>query len=250
MKRIHLILGLTLFFCTTAFAQMDKIKQANELYSKGNYQLAAKQYEAILANDGVSPALYFNAGNAYFKCKEIGLSILNYERALRLSPSYEDARYNLDLAQLKVVDNVVQAPTFFLLNWVKDLLKSLTSNQWLFGSLFLFVSCLLTAFVFVFGSSLAMRKLSFYLSLFFLAVSFLTLVFAGIRKDQLTNHDEAIVMSGIITVKSSPDASGTDLFQLHEGTKVHIKSVLGKWTEIVLGNGSIGWVEQMHIEEI
>jgi tetratricopeptide (TPR) repeat protein len=250
MKRIYLFIGFILFVCSNSFSQMDKIKQANELYAQGNYQLAAKQYESILTNDGVSPALYYNAGNAYYKTKEIGRSILNYERALRLLPSFEDARYNLELAQLKVVDNVVQAPTFFLLSWVASLLKFFTSNQWLFGSLVLFLLCLITAFIFVFGPSQSVRKLSFYFTLCFLAISLLILVFAGIRKDQLVNHDEAIVMSGIVTVKSSPDVSGTDLFQLHEGTKVHIKSVLGKWTEIELGNGSIGWVEQMHVEVI
>jgi uncharacterized protein YgiM (DUF1202 family) len=33
------------------------------------------------------------------------------------------------------------------------------------------------------------------------------------------------------------------LFQLHEGTKVTIKSVLGDWAEIKIGNGNVGWVE-------
>ena len=57
-------------------------------------------------------------------------------------------------------------------------------------------------------------------------------------------------MSGVVTVKSSPDKSGTDLFQLHEGTKVSVKSSLGKWIEIKLGNGSIGWVEKDDIVKI
>jgi SH3-like domain-containing protein len=57
-------------------------------------------------------------------------------------------------------------------------------------------------------------------------------------------------MSGVVTVKSSPDKSGTDLFQLHEGTKVSLKSTLGDWIEIRLGNGSIGWVKQECLEKI
>ena len=35
-------------------------------------------------------------------------------------------------------------------------------------------------------------------------------------------------------MKSSPDASGTDLFVLHEGTKVSVRSTLGDWSEICL----------------
>jgi len=75
-------------------------------------------------------------------------------------------------------------------------------------------------------------------------------VFAGIRKNQMVHHTDAIIMSGVVVVKGSPDKSGTDLFQLHEGTKVKVKSSLGKWTEIVLGNGNIGWVEDENIERI
>lgn len=83
----------------------------------------------------------------------------------------------------------------------------------------------------------------------FLSITILTLIFSGIRKDQLVNHREAVVMTGVVAVKSSPDRSGTDLFQLHEGTKVIIKSTLGNWTEIKLGNGNIGWVEQENMKK-
>jgi uncharacterized protein YgiM (DUF1202 family) len=40
------------------------------------------------------------------------------------------------------------------------------------------------------------------------------------------------------------------LFQLHEGTKVTIKSTLGDWAEIKIGNGNVGWVESKSIEKI
>jgi len=250
MKRIHLFLSVILCFSLLALAQTGAVKQANESYSKGQYQQAAKQYEEILINEGVAPELYYNLGNSYYKINEIGRSILNYERALRLSPNFDDARANLALVQLKVVDNVVQTPSFFLGRWIENLIKLLSTNQWIFLSIGLFVVSLLLTFIFIFGSSRPVRKISFYIGAVMLIISIFTVIFSGIRKDQMINHDEAIVMSGVITVKSSPDKSGTDLFQLHEGTKVIIKSTLGKWTEIKLGNGSIGWVEQVNIEKI
>lgn len=250
MKRIFLFLSLILCFGQFAFSQMNVVKLANDLYAKGDYSNAAIQYEKILSNDGVAPEIYFNLGNAYYKSNEIGRSILNYERALRLSPSFDDARFNLELAQLKVVDNIVPSQTFFIGKWIQNLIKLLTSNQWFFFSVGVFVLCILFAFIFVFGPSRFLRKSSFYLSTVLLGVSLFTLIFSGIRKTQVCKHSEAIVMSGVISVKSSPDKSGTDLFQLHEGAKVYIKSVLGQWTEIKLANGSIGWVEQVNIERI
>ena len=250
MKRLILFLSFILSLASVVLAQSDVLKQANTLYSKGNYADAAKAYEKILAGQGVAPELYYNLGNAYYKSSETGKAILNYERALRLSPTFEDARYNLEIAQLKVVDNVNQHQSFFIGRWVDGLVKLFNSNQWLWVSLVLFLLALISAFIFIFGPSRSFRKISFYIGSFILAISFVSFIFSGIRKDQLINHREAIVMTGVVSVKGSPDKSGTELFQLHEGTKVSIKSTLGSWTEIKLANGNIGWVEQENIERI
>lgn len=250
MKRIILFLSFILCFGSFLFAQSNNVKQANDLYQKGDFTSAAKLYEKILSSEGVAPELYFNLGNAYYKTNEIGRSILNYERALRITPSFDDARVNLELAQQKVVDNTVQFNGFFLGRWIQNFIKLLTSNQWLVFSFIVFIISLILIFVFIFGSSRFVRKLSFYFGASLLGICFITLVFSGIRKDQLVNHHEAIVMMGVISVKSSPDKSGNDLFQLHEGTKVTVKSKLGNWYEIKLGNGNIGWVELSSIEKI
>ncbi len=250
MKRILLFLSLALCLGQLAFSQTNAVKMANSLYAKGDYTNAAKQYEKILSENKVAPELYFNLGNAYYKSNEIGRSILNYERALRLSPSFDDARFNLELAQLKVVDNIVPSQTFFIGRWIQNLIKLLPSNEWMFSSFGVFILCLFFVFLFIFGPSRFVRKMSFNFALALLALTLISLTFAGVRRNQMYNHSEAIVMTGVISVKSSPDKSGTDLFQLHEGAKVSIKSTLGSWTEIKLANGSIGWVEQTNIERI
>lgn len=250
MKRIILFLFSVMCFGSIAFAQSNTIKQANYLYVKGDFSSAAKLYEKILATDGIAPELYLNLGNAYYKTNEIGRSILNYERALRLSPGYDDARFNLELAQLKVVDNNVQSNSFFLGRWIQNLIKLMTSNQWIFLSVIVFLISLISIFIFIFGPTRSVRKVSFYFGFILFLISFVTFIFSGIRKDQLVNHHEAIVMMGVISVKSSPDKSGNDLFQLHEGTKVTVKSTLGNWYEIKLGNGNVGWVEVSSIEKI
>ena len=250
MKRIILFLSLILCFGQFAFSQMKDVKSANDLYAKGDYSNAAKQYEKILSTDGVAPEIYFNLGNSYYKSNEIGRSILNYERALRLDPSFDDAKFNLELAQLKVVDNIVPSPTFFIGRWIQNLIKLLPSNQWLFICLGVFISFLVSVFLFIFATSRITRKIAFNFAVVLFGISFFTLIFAGVRKGQMFNHSDAIVMSGVVSVKSSPDKSGTDLFQLHEGAKVSIKSTLGNWTEIKLSNGGIGWVEQGNIEKI
>lgn len=250
MKRFALFITIILCSIVSLIAQKSNLAIANELYTEGKYAEAAKQYENVLVQQGTSAELYYNIGNSYYKSNELGLSILNYERALKLTPGFEDAKVNLELAQLKVVDNIVQSPTFFLGRWIISLIKIFNSNVWFFLSVSFFCLCLVFVFLFVFGNTRTVRKTSFYFSSVFICLFFVTLFFSGIRKKQMTNHNYAIVMTGVVTVKSSPDQSGTDLFQLHEGTKVKVESTLGEWVEIKLGNGSVGWVEDENIERI
>ena len=66
----------------------------------------------------------------------------------------------------------------------------------------------------------------------------------------MLSHDEAIVMASAISVKSSPDRSATDLFVLHEGTKVHILSEVDEWCEISIADGKKGWLLKSNIENI
>ncbi len=250
--KIKIILSALVLFISfgTLKAQNEELAKANGLYKKADYQGAATLYEDIATRFGVSPELYFNIGNAYYKSGEVGRSILNYERALRLSPNYDDAKANLELAQTKVVDNIVQVPPFFIKRWIDSLIKLLNVDQWYVVSIVVFIITLLSFLYFIFGSNLIIRRFAFYGAFVLLIVTIVTGTFGLIRHNELDNHNEAIIMTGTVVVKSSPDKSGTDLFQLHEGTKVSIKSSLEEWTEIVVGNGNIGWLESKAIEKI
>lgn len=253
MKRICIF--LTLIFVLTCSLQAQKtdatnsIKRANEMYKQGQYSDAAALYEEILKN-GVSPELYYNLGNSYYKADETGLAILNYERALRLDPGLNDASYNLDIAQQKVVDNINSSPSFFVKRWINSLIESYTTNQWAIISVVAFIAMLVLFFLFAFSSTRSKRKYAFYASFFAGFLFVLSLSFSGIRKDELLKHHDAIVLSGAVTAKSSPDKSGTDIFQLHEGTRVTVKNLLGNWVEIKLENGAVGWIEESNIERI
>ena len=65
------------------------------------------------------------------------------------------------------------------------------------------------------------------------------------------NHNDAIIMVPSITVKSTPNEGGTDLFILHEGRKVTIKdNTMKEWKEIQLEDGNAGWIPSNAIEII
>lgn len=250
MRKILISLLMLFVLANVVSAVVVSFEEANQLYAEKKYSAAAELYETIITEEGVAPELYYNLGNAYFKSNELAKAILNYERAVRISPRYADAKFNLEFANQKVIDNIELIDTFFLKKWITTLMKTMTSNGWFYTAAIFFVIALIAFMIFIFGHSRFIRKSFFYIGLIGILLSITTIVFSGIRGTQMVNHNEAIVMSGVIVIKGAPDKSGTDLYQLHEGSKITIIGSLGDWYEVRLGNGNVGWVENKLVEKI
>ncbi|MBC8418227.1 MAG: tetratricopeptide repeat protein [Desulfobacterales bacterium] len=77
----------------------DLFALGNQAYSEGKYDKAVSCYKGAIEREGYSASLLYNMANAYYQKKDIGLAILNYERALFLDPGNADIKANLRLAQ-------------------------------------------------------------------------------------------------------------------------------------------------------
>jgi magnesium-transporting ATPase (P-type) len=115
-------------------------------------------------------------------------------------------------------------------------------DQWAYISLATFILTLGFLLVYFFVRLINLRKLFFWLAVAFIIISGATYIFAYHQNKNVYDNEWAIILSPSITIKGSPDSSGTDLFQLHEGTKVKIIDQLGEWKEIRLSDGNIGWL--------
>ncbi len=251
MKKIFFFI---LTFLSTLFSNAQEVDslviKANDLYTQGKYQEAAELYESIIDLGYESTELYYNIGNAYYKQNVIARAILNYEKALQLSPNDADVQYNMDLVNRFVVDKIEVLPVFFVKGWFRDLRNKLSSDVWAAISIITFVITLIFLSFYLYSRGMAFKKASFWISFFVIIISLISFIFSKQQKHKILSGDTAIVMSPSVTVKSSPDASGTDLFVIHEGTKVWIEDEISDWNEVKLSDGSKGWLKVDDIEVI
>lgn len=224
---------------------------ADAIYAKGNYKKAAAAYEAIIKNEGTSAEVYYNLGNCYYKLDEIPLAVLNYERALILSPGDADIRANLALARGKTADKVTPPSELFFITWWHDFTHIQSVDSWgtcgVIGA-YLALICFLIYFLM---SDVRVRKAGFYVGVAGVLLSILCNVAAYSQLSTDRSHAGAIVMAPAVSVKSSPSDNSTDLFIIHEGARLEIlDSSMSNWYEVKFEEGKQGWVMANTLELI
>ena len=244
--RRFIIVGLVLCHISFVFAQTT-FDAANAAYAGGRYEEAAKLYQTLI-DEQPDATVYYNLGNAQFKQGELAQAILSYERSLRLDPSNKDAQYNLKFAQSRITDNIPEQD-FFLSSWARAVRNRLNERSWIIISITLFILALTGLLLFLLSRELWLRKTAFHIAWIALLFSVIAGLNAGSLHKRDTLRNEAIITQGVVNAKSSPDRSGTDLFTIHEGTKVTIRESIGEWVNIHVGNNE-GWVRTQNLERI
>ncbi len=222
-----------------------------EAYADGRFSDASSAWTSITDAGYSSARLYYNLGDAWFKQGCFARSILNYERALKLEPSYSEARYNLEFVNGFVQDKIEPVPEFILKSLARKVCYLMGSNAWVALFFVFFALTLAMALLFLCGSSAGKRRLGFFCGIVSLILAASALGFSLWQKSAALKADEAIVMSPVSSVKSSPSAgSAKDLFVIHEGTKVKILDGVGDWKNISLADGRQGWMPSSALEVI
>ncbi len=239
-----------LLLCLPLTANTVTKQQADSAYSQERYQQAIADYEALLKR-GVSAELYYNLGNAYYRTDQMSHAVLNYERALLLSPGDADIRFNLQMARSKTIDKITPESEMFFVTWYRSLVNLMSVDAWARTALIALAIAIILVLFYLFSDKIWLRKVGFFGALLLLIVFLSSNLFAFQQKRKLTHRTGAVIMTTAATVKSTPSKNGTDLFILHEGTRVTITdgSMQG-WKEIRVDDGKQGWIETKQIEVI
>jgi tetratricopeptide (TPR) repeat protein len=251
-------MAVVALMCCTMGANASQTSQADSLwnegntsYADGNWIGAVDDYMAISEMGLESAELYYNIGNAWFKAGDNARAVLYYERALKLDPSFADAKYNLEMVSDRLQDHIDPVPEFFLKDWMRQVSLLMNSDAWAVTFIVLLAVTLGLLLVFRLAPSIAWRRTGFFCGIVTLLLMISAYIFSTWQRNDYLAHDGAVVMKTVTSVKSSPSSdNSTDLFILHEGTKVTVLEGMGAWTNISLADGRQGWIKTSDIERI
>ena len=187
--------------------------------------------------------MYFNLGNAYYKLDEIGKSIYYYEKALNFIEGDEALEQNLKISQLKIIDKIEPVPKLFIWIWIDSVIHLLSIENWGWISLLLFF---ITAIIFSLYILFTKRLLFQFSWIFLILFSISIIIFIG-RIYLFETNEFGIIFEPKVAVMSEPNLGASEVFILHEGTKVKINRKLNDWLEISIADGKTGWCKAQSI---
>ncbi len=235
---------------TFASVQSNLMEEGNTYYQKNDYQKAIDAYEKILNMGYESSTLFYNMGNAFYREGQIGYAILNYEKALKLSPGDNDIQHNLALANTKTVDKINTMPSFFLFEWWESLLALFSLTGWTYLTYSFYALLLICVAFYFLVQKPKLQRYIFFAGLGSLGLMIISTVLLIIVLNRDVNIKSAVVVEQVANVKLSPDSKSNDAFVIHEGLKVSVEDSVDDWLEIRLQDGKVGWLPKSDLRMI
>jgi len=222
----------------------DTFLQANKLYEEAKYSQAAAKYEDLIHAGHVSPAIYFNAGNAWFKTGQIGRAIYNYRRAEQLAPRDPDIRANLEIARSKAGISNAALPGSRWTRWV----GRLTLNEWTGAA----AAAVAVFFIVLTARQLspAFGKSSGGLAWLWAAASVWLLICLGLSIDQKLLEKTSIVLEPEAVVRRGPLEESQSAFTAHDGAEMVVLGRDGDWLQVSDAAHHIGWLRQKDVAQM
>lgn len=232
------LVGLMQF--ATSGGMASTFETANENYTAGRFADAARGFERVIAERGYSAPVLFNLGNAWLKAGQPGRAILNYERALQLSPNDSAVQANLGLARQKAglvsnenqfrekVTRVLPMDTFaWAIVWSSALLFAVVLASRLLPSVSRFISQATVSIV----------------------ATVLVIACTGLAI-QWPDRNRAVVLDSETPVHIAPASAAGVSFKLPTGEMVRAFQSHNGYTLIRLRDGRSGWVKSAAVERV
>jgi tetratricopeptide (TPR) repeat protein len=238
---------IALLFCASsavsAIAQPDaEFTKANQEYAQGNFKEAITSYEAQVRAGRWNANLFYDLGNAYFRTRDFGRAILNYERALALDNHHPEATANLQIARdesraLELQPAKLERYLQFASINQYSIAAAVTLWLGIFG---------IVALIFARRRSAALMSLSI-LCLLVCAAA----VWAIHTLDNGSNGRAlAIVTGNDVQARLATADTANSVLALPAGSQIKILSTRGDWMYAALPNDLRGWIQTKNAEQV
>jgi len=238
-----LMILLCAFFPLIAFAQSDtEFAKANQEFAQSHFKEAIAGYETLVSAHQWNANLFYDLGNAYFRTRDFGRAILNYERALALDQHHPEATANLQIARDESRALELQ-PTR-----LERYLQFASINQYSIAAVVAFWLGIfgIVALIFARRRSAALLSLSI-LCLLICAVA----VWAIHTLDNGSNgRARAIVTGNDVQARLATADTANSVLALPAGSEIKILSTRGDWMYAALPNDLRGWIQTKNAEQV
>ena len=231
------MISLFLFVVAAPLAPAQSTTQftkANREYAAADFDAAARDYEELVRSGQDIPNVFYNLGNAYFRKKDFGRAILNYERALALDPRHPEARANLQITrdQARALELV---PT----KWERVVATG-TQNEWAIAAAIAFG-------VFAFSTVVLIFRARRRGGLIVLSILSLAIVVIGVFQAWQLEHGKHGAGLAIVTAENADARLATAdtanrVLTLPPGSEIQVLSQRGDWIYAILPNNLRGWM--------
>ena len=237
MKIFVRLIALSGFIVTASVGSAQSTAQfakANQEYAAGDFDSATRDYEELVRSGQDIPNVFYNLGNAYFRKKDFGRAILNYERTLALDPRHPEAQANL-----RITRDQARALELIPAKWERFLAAG-TQNEYAGVAA---VAFWVAAFSFVALIFSARRRRALTATcVVSLAVAIGGVLAAWQIEHGKHGHGLAIVTAENADARLATADTANRVLTLPAGSEVQILSQRGDWIYALLPNNLSGWM--------
>ena len=246
--RTQIAIILLLLVSANLFADQEDFSRANELYQNEQYQEALGLYLKLRESGVTNENLEYNIGSCYYRLEQPGKARLHFEKALLLAPGEADARYNIEFIERRFLKKTLREENFvtidrFLWNLVSSFPPAIT--LWAGVLAFMLIFILIT--IKMLAPGVIPPALRWTLTIILACVVLVSFSISFTREILFKDHSYGIIIEAGVGVLSAPDSDAHSRFPAPEAIKVRITRRQDDWIEIVLPNGSKGWVQKQQL---
>lgn len=235
----HLLLAGLAFIGTGLFPlRATPFEEGNTLFKDGKFKEAEAAYNRSLAQDGDSPATRYNLGKVQEALSDPSRAMLEWERALRLSPDHAAAKNALKTARETMGSKV--APEHW---WIQIQPYALARREaWVIATgAWMLAVALFMAYATKHRIGAA-------------GLGSLGLVLTGLgvlwSLHSKAETDMALVLERSVVFRAAPANPARALDSLPAGSRLRLLDSSGGWLRAEAADRQIGWVPVASVERI